>query len=218
MSSFRMRALCPKILIRWSLAILLLLLFILTPFLLWNEPLKVWSEDALETNWPPWVIGGFLAGLLAVDLVLPVPSSFLSTAAGSLLGFWSGTLSIWVGMTVGCWIGYGLGAGPGKKATQQLVGKKEVARISGIHGRIGDWVVVTLRAVPVLAEASVIFAGVVGMPRKRFFLMTGLANAGIAAIYAAIGVFALAAESFLPALVGAIILPGLIMFGLKFRP
>lgn len=217
MPSFRMRALRTKVLTRWSLVILLFLLFVLMPFLLWNEPLKIWSEHILETDWPPWAIGGFLAGLLAGDLVLPIPSSFLSTAAGSLLGFWSGTFSIWVGMTVSCWIGYGLGAGPGKKATRQLVGKEEVARISGIHNRIGDWAVVTLRAVPVLAEASVIFAGVMGMPPKRFFLMTGLANAGIAAIYAAIGAFTLAVESFLPALAGAIVLPGLIMLGLKLR-
>ena len=55
------------------------------------------------------------------------------------------------------------------------------------------------------------------MSPKRFFLMTGLANAGIAAIYAAIGAFALATESFLLALAGAIILPGLMMLGLKLR-
>ena len=217
MPSFRMRTFYPKVLIRWGLVMLLFLLFVLTPFLLWNESLKIWSANVLETDWPPWVIGGVLAGLLTGDLVLPVPSSFLSTAAGSLLGFWSGAFSVWIGMTISCWIGYGLGAGPGKKVTQQLVGKEEVARISGIHNRIGDWVVVTLRAVPILAEASVIFAGVVGMSPKRFFLMTGLANAGIAAIYAAIGAFALATESFLLALAGAIILPGLMMLGLKLR-
>ena len=206
-----------KALIRWSSALVLVLLLIMVPFFLWEESLRGWSEGKLKTFWSPWAVGVLLATLLAGDLVLPVPSSVLSTASGALLGFWLGTFVTWVGMTTGCWIGYVLGAGPGRKATQQLVGTKEIARIATLHTHIGDLVVVVFRAVPVLAEVSVIFAGVAGISAKRFLLLVGLANAGIAIVYAAIGAFALTTESFLPALVGAVGVPALVMFGLWLR-
>ena len=192
----------------------LLLLLILTPFFLWEESIRVWSRGLLEARSPRWVTGGVLAALLAGDLVLPIPSSILSTAAGSLLGLWLGAFVTWAGMTAGCWIGYRLGAGPGRKAAWRLAGEEEMTRLARLHARMGDWIVVVLRAVPVLAEASVVFAGVAGMSERRFFLMTGLSNAGIAMTYAAIGAFAMRMESFLPALAGAIGLPGLVMAAL----
>ena len=164
-----------------------------------------------------WAIGGALAALLAGDVVLPIPSSLLSTAAGSLLGLWSGALVTWTGMTVGCGIGYALGIGPGRKATRRFVGEQEIARVSRLHARIGDWIVVVFRAVPVLAEASVVFAGVAGMSARRFFLMAGLSNAGVAMTYAAVGAYAMKVESFLPAFAGAVGLPGLVMLLLRFR-
>ena len=66
---------------------------------------------------------------------------------------------------------------------------------------------VVCRPVPVLAEASVIFAGVVRAPVWRFFATTSLANLGIAAGYAAIGAFSMRATSFLLAFAGAITFP-----------
>ncbi len=206
-----------EVLIRWSAAAALVLLLILGPFFLWEEAILAWSCGMLESPSSRWAIGGVLAALLASDLVLPVPSSILSTAAGSLLGLWPGALVTWTGMTAGCWIGYALGTGPGRAATQRFVGEQEIARVSGLHERIGDWSVVVFRAVPVLAEASVVFAGVAGMPARRFFLMAGLSNAGIAITYAAVGAYAMDVESFLPAFAGAIGLPGVVMLLLRFR-
>lgn len=206
-----------EVVIRWCAAAALVLLLILGPFFLWEEAILAWSRGMLETPSSRWAIGGMLAALLAGDLILPIPSSLLSTAAGSLLGLWPGALTTWTGMTAGSWIGYGLGTGPGRKATRRFVGEQEIARVSGLHARIGDWSVVVFRAVPVLAEASVVFAGVAGMPARRFLLMAGLSNAGIAITYAAVGAYAMEVESFLPVFAGAVGLPGLVMFLLRFR-
>jgi 3-dehydroquinate synthase len=68
---------------------------------------------------------------------------------------------------------------------------------------------VLLRGVPVLAEGSVIFAGLAGMPIGRFLLITSTANLCISAAYAGAGAYALGAGSFAAALAAAILLPGL---------
>ena len=206
-----------NVLTRWCVAAVLVLLLILGPFFIWEESLAGWGRGLLESGSSRWAIGSVLAALLAGDLILPIPSSLLSTAAGSLLGLWPGALVTWTGMTVGCWIGYGLGTGPGRAATRRFVGEQEIDRVTGLHARIGDWIIVVSRSVPVLAEASVIFAGVAGMPARRFFLMAGLSNAGIAITYAAVGAYAIEAESFLLAFAGAIGLPGLGLLLLRLR-
>jgi membrane protein DedA with SNARE-associated domain len=83
------------------------------------------------------------------------------------------------------------------------------------HARWGDWAIIVCRSAPVLAEASVVFAGVAGMPLGRFLPLCGLSNLAIAFVYAFVGKFALEANSFLLAFFGAIALPGLAM--LLFR-
>ena len=67
------------------------------------------------------------------------------------------------------------------------------------------------RPVPVLAEASVIFAGLVRAPFARFLAMTALSNLGIAVGYAAFGAFSMRVDSFLIAFLGALMIPGLAM-------
>jgi 3-dehydroquinate synthase len=62
-----------------------------------------------------------------------------------------------------------------------------------------------------LAEASVILAGVIGAPRRRFLALTSASNLGIAMVYAAVGAFAMEVQSFLLAFVAALALPALTM-------
>ncbi|MGA9582760.1 MAG: hypothetical protein WBR13_12415, partial [Allosphingosinicella sp.] len=75
---------------------------------------------------------------------------------------------------------------------------------------------VLTRAVPVLAEASTVAAGLAAMPLRRFALATGLANAGIALVYVAWGAAAGgSAGSFLMLLAGAIAVPAAGWIALK---
>ena len=54
-----------------------------------------------------------VAGLLASDVLLPVPSSLVSSFAGHMLGFTIGLLAVWSGMMLGCLVGYWIGASGG---------------------------------------------------------------------------------------------------------
>ena len=133
-----------------------------------------------------------------------------STACGYLLGLWGGTLVSWAGMTAACLAGYWLGS-RGQPGARRLVGSAEMERVSLAAIRLGPWVVVLFRPVPVLAEASVIFAGLLRMPFRRFLAMAAVSNLGISAVYAAVGAYSLKVESFLLALAGALLAPLLAM-------
>jgi membrane protein DedA with SNARE-associated domain len=78
-------------------------------------------------------------------------------------------------------------------------------------------VIVITRPVPVLAEASVLFAGMSRMPTGQFMLLTMLSNLGISAVYAAVGAFSANANSFLLAFAGSILIPLVAMLAAKTR-
>ena len=193
---------------RWSLLSAALLAAILVPFFLYEEPITRWTQEFVEREGARWVVGGVLGGLLATDVLLPIPSSLVSTAAGYLLGLWAGAAVAWTGMTAACLVGYLLGATAGREVTRRFVGEEELQRASRAQDRFGNWVVVIFRAVPVLAEASVLFAGVTRMPFRRFVFLATLSNLGIALTYSAVGAYALEVESFFLAFACAIVVPG----------
>jgi len=148
-----------------------------------------------------------IVALFAGDVFLPVPSSLLSVAAVALYG-WAGGLLIWLGMTLGCAIGYWLGSRAGRPLAERVLGPGEIARAERIAADVGPAALVVTRAVPVLAEAATVAAGLAAMPLGRFALATGLANAGIAFVYVA------AAGSFALLFTAAILVPALGWIGL----
>jgi 3-dehydroquinate synthase len=77
-----------------------------------------------------------------------------------------------------------LGRSGGVALAQRVVGASELGRAERLMQRFGGWVVVFCRGVPVLAEASTLFAGTARMPFAWFSLLSLAANAGIAAAYA----------------------------------
>jgi glutathione peroxidase len=90
-------------------------------------------------------------------------------------------------MTFGCIVGYWVGKRGARKPTEKLLGTAEMERLESAQRRWGEWMVLLMRPVPVLAEASVVFAGIGSMRFGRFLAMTTLANVLISGAYAWIG-------------------------------
>jgi uncharacterized membrane protein YdjX (TVP38/TMEM64 family) len=201
----------------WAAFCGLLLAAILVPFFLFGEGLEAAARGFLEAHPPGWQVALVLGGLLAGDIFLPVPSSLVNTATGALLGFFRGTATSWAGMMVACVVGYQIGARAGESALRRMVGESEVARLSRLAERHGHWFLLISRAVPVLAEASVVFAGASRMSRRSFLTVTALANLGISATYAAVGASAARVGSFLLLFAGMVLLPGLAMWLVRPR-
>lgn len=192
---------------RLALLAAALLALILIPFLLWEDALTTFATSIITDHKAAWWIAPAIATLLAADIVLPIPSSLLATASGALLGFATGALANFTGLTLGCLAGFHAG----KPAGAKLLNEKEKAHLEKLWQKYGDWTIVLTRAVPVLAEAAVVFAGASRMETKRFIKLTALANIGVATLYAAIGAFAMSANSFLAAFIGSLLLPAIAM-------
>jgi uncharacterized membrane protein YdjX (TVP38/TMEM64 family) len=158
-----------------------------------------------------------IGGLLSIDILVPVPSSIVSTAGGYFLGFTWGIIVSTAGMTISCIIGYILGSKIGTPISEWLVGTNELLRLEKLQNKYGDWIIILSRAVPVLAEASILTAGIGRMPLKSFILLVLLSNLGISIVYSFIGAYSEYINSFLLALVGAIILPGAAMAIFKIK-
>lgn len=176
------------------------LALILIPWILWEDPFNNLAASLVADHRGAWWLPPALAALLAGDVFLPIPSSILSTASGVLLGFFAGAITNTIGMTLGCLLGYRAG-----RAARAVADP----RLPELWARYGDSTLILTRAVPVLAEAAVLFAGISAMPFRRFLWLTTLANAGIGSLYAAVGAFAMEWNSFLGAFFGSIAVPAL---------
>lgn len=194
--------------LRWALLGIAVAALILVPFFLFGRRLDVWSVTHLGAVADRQVaVAALIIALLAVDVLLPVPSSVVATLSGALLGLPLGAAATWVGMTGGCFLAYGIGHYAGEPLAVQVMGGQEVARLRNAAARHGDWGLVLSRAVPVLAETSTLLAGAGAIPVRRFLMVTGAANLGIALTYATVGAFAASVHSFLLAVAGAVLVP-----------
>jgi uncharacterized membrane protein YdjX (TVP38/TMEM64 family) len=183
-------------------------LAVIVPFALFGA-----RVDAAFGRWrttaaaDPWTAAFVLGGLLAVDIVVPVPSSLVSTVCGVVLGFWGGFLASFAGMTVSALAGYGIGRWASGRALR-WVGAAEAAALQRLRARFGVGFLVAMRPVPVLAEASTVFAG---LARQRFapaFAALLVGNVGVSAVYAAVGAWGGGQGEFLMAFGMAILLTG----------
>ncbi len=193
--------------LRWLALITVLLLLIIGPFLLFEEEINEAVISIVSRDQHKGFIFLSVMAALFADPLLPIPSSIVSTFAGELLGLWRGFLANWLGMNTGCWFIYWVAAKPGQRLTTKVVGESSMTRARRLSERYGTAAIAACRAVPVLAEATVISASVTGVPLSRFLLVTALANAGVAMVYTTVGVFSMTINTFLFAFLAATLLP-----------
>jgi membrane protein DedA with SNARE-associated domain len=171
----------------WALLASSVLALILVPFALGEGKLFELSRTLLAAPESRALLATLVVLLLASDLILPIPSSFVAAGAVLVLGPPLAAAAIWLGMTAGALLGYALGRSGGRALALRVVGASELERAERLHDRFGAAVLVVCRGVPVLAEASTLFAGAVRMRFPLFAFVAGAANAGLAFAYAAFG-------------------------------
>ena len=182
------------------------------PFLLYEDQVTEVVAGSLGSGSGRQLAALLILLLLASDVFAPVPSSLVATASGTILGLASGAAVTWAGMQAGALVGYGFGRTAGVRAVRRIVGDSELERATRLHRRWGGLSLIASRAVPILAESSVVLAGAARMPIGRFTWLTGLSNGAIATIYAGVGAYALETRSFLLAFVASMLVPGSLMW------
>ncbi|MET0389943.1 MAG: hypothetical protein ABW321_28480 [Polyangiales bacterium] len=140
-------------------------------------------------------LGALGALLLALDVLLPIPSSILGALLGARLGFTAGFAWTWLGLCTGLVTGYGLG---------RLVPARYASELPEAPSLTLCFV---SRPVPVLAEAVAIAAGVERLPFARFLVAGALGNAVYAAVLSADGAALLPQAGVGPALIVPLLLP-----------
>jgi uncharacterized membrane protein YdjX (TVP38/TMEM64 family) len=128
-----------------------------------------------------------VVGVLATDVLLPVPSSVISTIGGVRLGWFLGTLASWLGMTLGAVLGFAIARKWGRPVVLWFSRDSDLTRMQSANDRFGVVLLIVTRAVPVLAEATVLLMGVQRMPWQSFLPPILLSNLGIALAYSAFG-------------------------------
>lgn len=139
--------------------------------------------------------------LLAVDILLPVPSSIVMILSGSLLGVLWGSVVSLAGSLGGQWVGYELARRYGRPAATRLVGDQDLRHMSDLMARHGAVAVVVTRALPVVLETVSVVAGLAGMRRATFLMAALVGTAPIVVAYAYAGAFARDTGNLVPAVI-----------------
>lgn len=147
---------------RLTLVILLAILIPVIPFVIIGElPGERWLS-ATDDN--ALLFGATGMGLLAADVLLPIPSSIIGTMLGARLGFLPGWFWCWSGLVVGNSVGY-------------LTGRLLLSRFSpDISHTLTLLLLFASRPVPVLAEAVTFTAGAEKMNFTSFLLISIAGN------------------------------------------
>ncbi|MCC9606711.1 VTT domain-containing protein [Blastopirellula sp. JC732] len=173
--------------LKWLFLIGIVLLAPIVPLLFWETEAEAVIAQWSEHPPTPLVTALIVFTLLATDIFLPVPSSVVSTLAGSQLGMLLATLVCWAGMTAGAVVAFWLARKFGDPIVRRYSKEEDVLAMRKVADRIGPWGIALTRALPILAEAMVLLLGASRLEWRRFLPPTLLANLGIALAYAAFG-------------------------------
>lgn len=202
---------------RIVVALALLLAFVILPFLIWGDAFELSVVERLQRTASPVTAALVVGGLMAADVLLPVPSSIVAVAAGIVLGAPLGAAALALGSTIGCLAGYALGRLVDQAGLRRWLGDDEHRRMTRFFARYGRATVLMLRATPVLAEASVIAAGAARMPPWSFAASCVAGNVVVAVVYASIGDWSAATGRHELAIAAGLVLPGLAMAAAAWR-
>jgi uncharacterized membrane protein YdjX (TVP38/TMEM64 family) len=184
-----------------------LLLVPIVPFLVAGDRLEAWTLGWFDPPPARWLTAMLTAGVLATDIFLPVPSSVVGTLAGAQLGIAAATAAIWIGLTVGGVIGFALARRWGRPLARRFCSQQDIDACDRTGRRFGGWLVAATRALPVLAEATVLLLGTTDLDWRRFLGVLALSNLGLAATYAALGSLARQQDELPLALAASMALP-----------
>ena len=181
-------------LFRTALLIIGVLLVPIIPFVIFGEQLESWLTGQFFTDGGRQVDGAVSALMtvvvLAVDILLPVPSSVVMTFAGAVFGILPAVLLCWLGFTLSSALGYWLGYQFGLPLARRLCSEQDLQLTAYWIERYGQWLLVTVRGMPVVAEASALVAGIYTMSARRFWPPVIIANLVLAILFATLGHFA----------------------------
>ena len=163
---------------------------VLIPFGIWGENFtEMFSQEGTVSwlqqygSWA-WVPGMLL---LIADLFLPLPATVIMSALGYVYGpLWGGLLSV-LGSFLSGLVAYGLCRQIGDNMALRILGKKDYEKGKQLAERIGVWVVILSRWLPVFPEVIACMAGLVRMPFPKFVVALACGSIPLGFAFAYVG-------------------------------
>lgn len=172
---------------RWPMFVALMFLLPLLPFLFLGDRFETRQLEFLRGDLSRIELALAVAGLIVVDLCLPVPSTAVMTYAGAALGWQLALLASWGGLIVSCLIGFALGRWLGRPFAERFVDRRDLDALDHFAGSQGVPLLIVTRALPLFAEAAVLLLGASCLSWRRFLPAVAIANFFIAAVYTLLG-------------------------------
>jgi uncharacterized membrane protein YdjX (TVP38/TMEM64 family) len=163
---------------------------VLIPFVIWGESFERAFSQTGAIEWLgrygrfAWAAG---IGLLVMDLFLPVPATAVMAALGYVYGPLAGGLIGALGSCLSGALAYTLCRALGQPAAWRLLGPDGLAEGARLFARVGGWLVVLSRWLPVLPEVVACMAGLTRMPIQTFGLALVCGSTPLAFAFAAVG-------------------------------
>jgi len=151
----------------------------------WTE-ISYW-QGVMESLDHPFLKAMAIIILMALDLVLPIPSIPLLLWSGHELGVVAGSVVNLLALTLAHTLAYEVCRGSGLKAYRRFIGKEVHQSASALFNRHGPTALVISRNIPILSEVFCALAGLTSMPRNRFQLSIIISNAPTAMFLAYLG-------------------------------
>lgn len=181
--------------VHWRLWVMvtMLMVTVLVPFALWGDSVDRLVQAQLSDASHLGLIAATGFVLLALDVLLPIPSSVLSMMLCLVLGPYFGAMVVLAGMVGAFLLGYLLGMVLPDRRLRRWMGEAAWTSFAGgINSQSLFWLAAT-RPIPVLAEVSSVMAGVARVPLIRALTHVIVSSALVSAAYAYAAIAGLAA-------------------------
>ncbi|QMU27775.1 TVP38/TMEM64 family protein [Adhaeribacter radiodurans] len=189
---------------------------IIATFLMF-EDLEHWMAANLhsEQSIATYILLSF--SFMALDTILPVPSSLLMILNGKILGPFFGTLVSWCSSLLSSVFGFYLGRSA-NAYFDKFFSSQDKAFSNNLFQKFGNLAITISKALPILSEAISFVAGTTAIPFKTFLLYSALGHLVVSVIYAYLGSFYNAVNSGLVTIIiilSTVILGWLVQFVMK---
>ncbi|MBE9181449.1 TVP38/TMEM64 family protein [Oculatella sp. LEGE 06141] len=170
----------------WTFIGLLLLLFLIIFGVAEQLHLPIMSESLewMQTGNLSAALIGIL--LLTIDVILPIPSSFIMIANGALFGIAIGTLLSLIGSLGAALSGFWLGR-YGKSWLARVVSLQQQQQADALLKKWGLLAIILTRPLPLLAETTAVVAGTSSLKWSSVALAALAGSIPAAFIYAITG-------------------------------
>ncbi|MDG2388855.1 MAG: VTT domain-containing protein [Planctomycetaceae bacterium] len=193
--------------LRLTLWLLAALLVPIIPFVILGDGFEQHLLNWLESGLPAAQIALGLCGLLTVDLLLPVPSTAVTTYAGGVLPWGLAFLCAFGGLSAGHLIGLGMSRVIGRPFAERWAKADDLKQLDQLSLKYGPVILIATRAMPLLSEASVLLLGLTRLPFWLAAIAIVMSNAVIAAVYVSVGAWFQGTPALIWAIIGSAVLP-----------